>query len=589
MFRKNKHHLQPLLISTVNELPEKQRQRLQDSWAGVFYREFFCRLKEEPFAVLYATKPSRPNVPVNILVGLETLKAGFGWSDEELHDAFTYNLQVRFALGFHALGEGDFELRTLYNFRQRLSHYNQTHGLNLLAEALADITDQQLVALQLRTGQQRMDSTQIASNILGANRLHLLVEALQRLWRQLSEADQARYQAEFSPYIQHSSGQYVYRVKGPAATSEQLALIGQVLHHLLETLAGDYAADPVYQVCQRFWADNFTRSADTVQPKANADISAKSLQSLDDLEATYRQKGNQSYQGYVINLSETCDPANPVQLITHVQVAPNTTEDAALLVKAVPALKARMALDTLHTDGAYPSPAGDNVLQAAQVVQIQTAMRGRAPDPEHFALADFTFQMDSGAVPQQITCPAGQIGTIRWRGPARSELLAEFQSAPCLACPFHQTGRCRAKPGKRDPRFRLEFSLVEVRTARRRQACQAQKSAPVNLRVAIEATMRVIKHPFPAGKLPVRGLFRVTSMLIGSAAMVNIRSVYRYLSRKRHADPHPRTSQVPATRTAPSQIDGAVVSGSLSFLSFWAARFQHLLRLATPPAAARCA
>ena len=178
MFRKNKYHLQPLLISTVNDLPEKQRQRLQDSWAGVFYREFFCRLKEEPFAVLYATKPSRPNVPVNILVGLETLKAGFGWSDEELHDAFTYNLQVRFALGFHALGEGDFELRTLYNFRQRLSHYNQTHGLNLLAEALADITDQQLVALQLRTGQQRMDSTQIASNILGANRLHLLVEAL---------------------------------------------------------------------------------------------------------------------------------------------------------------------------------------------------------------------------------------------------------------------------------------------------------------------------------------------------------------------------------------------------------------------------
>jgi len=544
MYRKNEGHLQPPVISTVTQLPEKQRQRLKDSWAGVFYQEFFCRLKEEPFAVLYGTTPSRPNVPVNVLVGLETLKSGFGWSDEELHDAFTYNLQVRFALGYQALGEGDFELRTLYNFRRRLSQYNQAHGVNLLAQALVNLTDQQLQALQLRTGQQRMDSTQIASNILGASRLHLLVEALQRLWRQLSEADRARYQAEFSPYIEHRSGQYVYRLKGAAATLEQLKLIGPMLHHLLEVLAGDYAADPVYQVCQRVWADNFTFQEDAVEPKDNADISADCLQSLDDQEATYRLKGGHGYKGYVVNLTETCDPANPLQLITNVQVAPNNTEDAALLATAVPALKARMALDTLHTDGAYPSPAGDDVLQAAQVDQIQTAMRGKAPDPEHFALADFNFQIDSAGVPQRLTCPAGQIGTIRARGQVGGEWVADFQAAPCLACPFHQSGRCRAKPGKRDPRFHLEFNPAEVRTARRRQACQAQKSAPLNLRVAIEAIMRVIKLPFPAGKLPVRGLFRVTSMIIGSAAMVNIRSIYRYLSRKCRPDPDRRQNAV---------------------------------------------
>src|SRR3990172_1541014 len=116
MFKKNRRHLQIPLTSHVDELPEKLRKRLGTSWAGVFYREFFCRLKEEPFAVLYADGPSRPNIPVNVLVSLETLKAGHGWSDEELHDAFTYNVQVRYALGLHQLGEGDFELRTLYNF-----------------------------------------------------------------------------------------------------------------------------------------------------------------------------------------------------------------------------------------------------------------------------------------------------------------------------------------------------------------------------------------------------------------------------------------------------------------------------------------
>ena len=63
----------------------------------------------------------RCSAPVNVLVGLETLKAGCGWSDAELHDAFTFNVQVRYAVGYENLGDGEFDLRTVYNFRHRLS------------------------------------------------------------------------------------------------------------------------------------------------------------------------------------------------------------------------------------------------------------------------------------------------------------------------------------------------------------------------------------------------------------------------------------------------------------------------------------
>ena len=121
MYKKNIKHQQPALISATSELPEKQRTRLENSWAGTFYKEFFCRIKEEPFSVLYSDLPSRPNVPVNVLIGLEALKAGFGWSDAELYDNYCYDLQVRYALGYDRLGDGDFEIRTLYYFRQRLS------------------------------------------------------------------------------------------------------------------------------------------------------------------------------------------------------------------------------------------------------------------------------------------------------------------------------------------------------------------------------------------------------------------------------------------------------------------------------------
>lgn len=40
MFRENKHHLQPYLLSKIIDLTEKHRKRLDNLWAGVFYFEF---------------------------------------------------------------------------------------------------------------------------------------------------------------------------------------------------------------------------------------------------------------------------------------------------------------------------------------------------------------------------------------------------------------------------------------------------------------------------------------------------------------------------------------------------------------------
>ena len=384
-----KRHLQPALISSVSELPEKRRQRLEASWAGTFRREFFGRLKEEAFAVLFSDLPSRPNVPVNVLVSLDTLKAGYGWSDEELYDHFLYDLQVHYAVGYEDLAEGDFELRTLYNFRRRLSQYNLEHGTNLLEAAFVDITDQQISALAVRTGQQRMDSTQIASNIVIMSRLQLTVEAIQRLHRLLSEAERLRYGEWLAPYVAETAGHYVYRVKGHAATEAQLQPVGQVLYQLLQALAESYGQEPAYQVAARLFAEQYRVVAEATQAKANQEISASSLQSLDDLEATYREKNRVGYKGYVANVTETCDAQNGLQLITAVQVAPNAADDDALLTAALPVLKKRTGVDTLYTDGGYGGPESDPVLRDQQVTLIQSAIKGRKPDTDKLHLADF--------------------------------------------------------------------------------------------------------------------------------------------------------------------------------------------------------
>ena len=532
MYKPNKRHLQPLLISNVNDLPEKKRKRLENSWADDFYGDFFSRIDEDAFAVLYVDYPSRPNVPINWLVGLETLKAGFGWSDEELYDHFCFDLQVRYALGIHDLNESDFDLRTLYYFRQRLSRYNLEHGVNLLTQAFEEITDQQLTTLQVKTGKQRMDSTQIASNILEISRLQLLVEAVQRMQRSLSEIDQQRYAETLAPYLQGHSGQYVYRLKGKEATDAHLQQIGEVIYLLLKALQEGYAQEPAYQVLKRFFDDNFRLEAQAVRPKSNQELQADSLKSVDDLEATYRRKGSQDYKGYVANLSETCDPDNAVQLITKVQVAPNNTNDNTLLLEALPDLKERTGLETLYTDGPYAGPDVDPALQRHRVEQIQTGINGKRLDPDKLYLADFDIEQNEQGVPTHITCPQGQSVPVELSSRKRS-YRADFDPSVCLTCPFHLAERCPAHPGKKRPSFRLRFTPAQIAVAQRRRKMRLSKQTGKNPRAAIEGTIREVKHPFPAGKLPVRGLFRMTCLMVGSAAMTNVRRIHHYWEEKR--------------------------------------------------------
>jgi hypothetical protein len=525
MFRKNKRHFQLPLTSNVDELPPKLRKRLDTSWSGVFYREFFSRLNEAPFAILYADCPSRPNIPVNVLVGLEYLKAGNGWTDEEMLDEFGYNSQVRYALGYRQLGEGDFDLRTLYYFRERLSRYMQESGINLLDQAFEQVTDTQIASYHLKTGKQRMDSTQIASNIRTMSRLQLLVEVLQRVHRMLTEEDQGHYAEVFAPYIQGHAGQYVYHIKGQD-TNEHLQKIGEVMQRLLAELQASYAQEPVYQMFERVFGEHYLVEEKVLKTKLDKELSASSLQSPDDLEATYREKNKKHYKGYVANFTETCDPDNDLQLVTKVQVAANSVDDAKLMEEALPNLKERTELKTLYTDGGYGSPSADQTMQDNRVEQIQTAIRGRAPSTEKLNLSDFKIKQTETGKPTQTTCPQGQTVAVH-PSSQKKGFVAHFEAEVCQACPFLQ--KCPAQRGKRDARFHLRFSQQQINMSQRRRRSQTHLQEGRNLRAAVEATVRQVKHPFPASKLPVRGRFRVTCMVIGSAMTTNVRRIQRYL------------------------------------------------------------
>jgi hypothetical protein len=520
MFKQNQSHLQRPLFSTVTALPAKQRQRLETSWARTFYEELFSRIDERTFEVLYSDKASRPNVPVNVLMGLEILKDGQGWTDEEMYNNFCYNVQVRYALGLHSLDEGHFELRTTYNFRRRLVQHMQAEGENLVEVCFEQVTDEQMMAYAVKSGVQRVDSKQIASNIRETTRLQLLVEVVQRTYRMLDAADKLAYVDLFDKYIKGKSGEYIYRLKGEKHQSH-IEAIGELMAQLLPQLADKYKTDAGYAVLERVFNDHFKLVETEVVVKAGAELSADTLQSPDDLEATFRKKRGEGHVGYVVNVTETVDPEPGLQLITKVQTESNIADDAQMLNEALPDLVERTELKTLYTDGTFSSPAVDATCQEQGVTQTQTGIRGSQPGPDTPTLSNFSFQLNEQGSPEQMICPHGQPVNLT---PGRKEgrFIARVPETVCSLC---------AAQDKREQAVSclvLYFSIPQLVVALRRQRMASLLASGSNPRAAVEATVRELTCRFGNAKLRVRGRWRVSMTMLASAAMCNARRIWRF-------------------------------------------------------------
>ena len=226
-----------------------------------------------------------------------------------MYEHYLFDLQTRHALGLDQLGEEHFELRTVYNFRQRLSQYMQETGINLLDQAFEQVTDAQIAAFQLKTGQQRMDSVMLGSNIRQRGRLQLLVEVMQRVQRMLNEADQARYAELFAPYLQGHAGHYIYRLKNEEFPTH-LQRIGEQMQRLVIELQSAYGEEPIYQVLARVFGEHFQVADQAVQPKVGKELSAQSLQSPDDLETTNRESAARAIRAIAPILPKPVNPKN---------------------------------------------------------------------------------------------------------------------------------------------------------------------------------------------------------------------------------------------------------------------------------------
>ena len=519
------------------QLPPESWDRLRESKEYAFYERIFCRIPEELFADLYSESPAtRPNTPINVLVGAMILQHQYDWTFEELMDRIHFDLKVRAALGLWSLDQLAFSRATLFNFQKRLRDHMVATGTDKFQGVFDGLNEKDLEEFELNGKIQRCDSTQVGSNIRQFTRIELLVEVVMRMWRVLTDADKVLHAERFAPYVAaRTSGQFVYRLCR-SDIDGALEQLGAFYAWMVEALKAGYGSTEIHHIAVRVFTEHFTRVEEKIAVRAADQIASDALQSPDDPDATFHRKDEARYHGFVLHATETADPECDLRLIVDVAVRPNNQADGSILHDRLTEMHLKTpGLQELHTDASYGSEDNDRLQARLGIEAVQTAIRGRTPRaPMH------VHQDETGI---HVRCAAEhEVQAEATRSP--DHFKAEFTAAHCTGCPF--AGKCltqlRASGGRT-----FYFTDADVLRQARHRRNETLPPERRTLRANIEATMKQYKAPCRKGKLRTRGLAAASRYGFLRAIAINFGRIYRHLRRKSPRPAIPVSAPMPAS------------------------------------------
>jgi hypothetical protein len=218
-----------------------------------------------------------------------------------------------------------------------------------------------------------------------------------------------------------------------------------------------------------------------VIPRAKEDISAKSVQSPHDTECHYRNKDGNQVKGYSINVTETCDAAQSLNLITNVLVDVVSTADCDFLRPAIEATMevVTQQIETVNVDGAYNSVPNQDYCKEEDIDLILSAIQGK---PSQYDLSlDEEGELTVTDLQTNETVPSRKI-----------------ESRKNNAQP-----KWGIKNAKGKNRY---FTQKEIATCLLRKQAAARTQAELNVRNNVEATIFQLGYHYPNDKSRYRGL-----------------------------------------------------------------------------------
>lgn len=373
MFRKTPKSSQAnLFTQTDSLLPEKSRQIYCDTtqWHNQFREQVLQHINEDIFSCLYSSKMGAPNASIRLLIGMIILKEGFGWSDAELFQECRFNLLARSALGLQNTSDLVPTESTYYLLRKRISDHYQSSGKDLMQQVFEQVTSAQIMEFEVNGRSIRMDSKLVGSNIAMYSRYELVHRSLKAY---IDKADRGQWLtidaeliAKIYEVCQDDSGKIVYR-SSKQEINERLLMLGELIYGLVESIKDKTVS---YQNLVRVFEEQFEIVEGEVCLRKNIERPGSTLQSPDDPDCGYTSKAGNRVKGYNVNLTETSNPQNKVNLITSVQVAPANALDADFVKEAIEGVEklTHQPVKQVFMDGGFHSKNAEEKFKGIDLV-----------------------------------------------------------------------------------------------------------------------------------------------------------------------------------------------------------------------------
>jgi transposase len=472
-------------------------------------------------------------------------------SDRQAAEAVRARIDWKYLLGM-ALTDPGFDFSVLSEFRDRLLAGSAEE---LVLEKLLERC-RALGWLKAR-GLQRTDSTHVLATIRVLNRLELVAETLRAALNAVATVAPAWLQA-ITPLAWYE--RYSRRVEEsrlPKDTAEREAYahtVGEDGFLLLDALETPAVPEglrelPSVEALRRTWQRHYERTARApaspgeppahgVRLKASRELppAAEGIESPDDVEARYRHTRDTQWTGYMVHVSETCDPTAP-HLLTHVHTTPATGHEAQC---TAPIQQALIDKDVPPQEHLVDAASISSELLVHSRDEQGIALRGPTrpsqgwQTPVEGAYTREQFEVDWDQ--QQVRCPQGHLSVAWWEhggGPGSRPIMVEFDKHVCGPCPMRP---CCTRAKHTGRRLRLPpQDQYEALEAAQTWSASEEGQQLYKRRAGVEGTLSQGVRAFGLRRTRYWGLAKTHLQHVATAAAINIDRIVAWLDERPRA------------------------------------------------------
>ncbi len=501
-------------------LTEREIRFLNKSWAKAFADNIFPAIKEDDFAVLYSDKASRPNTPVNIIIGTLILKELLGLTDDEIMGSLMFDIRFQYALHTTSFEEQPLSDRTLSRFRERCLTYESTTGIDLIKNCITNLSVQIADIMGISSGLKRMDSMMVASNIKKLSRLELLYTCVANLVRLLYKNEDDIPTGMEHYYEPDDLNKVIYHTRSINA-SDKIKKVLDDAALLVKKYASYYDNSSEYQLLVRVIGEQAIEDKDgslTLKDKNDGTMNSIMLQNPADPDATYRIKSGKEHRGYVANFTE--DVGEGTSLITDYDYQANTHSDSQFLKDTVETLGNQDKKITLVADGAYGGEENIALAKDKNIDLVTTNFQGRKPED---IFADFEFSSDGKEI---LKCAGGQIPATNSYNTKTGQCRITLDKEKCNSCPYKD--QCKPKFHKTKTSKVLSWKTVS-RAKQLRYMKTSEFIKLAKIRNGVESIPSILRRKYRVDEMPVRGKFKTKLFLGFKVAALNVKKLLDYL------------------------------------------------------------